>query len=61
MTGLNRSGALVDSVPAPLGTVLQSLKRRMLRRNGGGLKLRLVIESLESEGVFVLGGRRLGG
>lgn len=57
MTGAESFWRLVDSVPAPLGTVLQSLKRRMLRETGWA-ELRLVIESLESEGVsyWVAGG-----
>ncbi len=41
---------VVDAVPAPLGTVLQSLKRRMLRETGWA-ELLLVIESLEMAGV----------
>ncbi len=40
----------VDSVPAPLGTVLQSVKQRMLRETGWE-ELLLVVERLESEGI----------
>src|SRR5580692_1090654 len=34
MTGAESFWRAVDSVPAPLGTVLQSMKRRMLRETG---------------------------
>ena len=40
----------VDSVPPPVGTLLQSVKQRMLRETGLA-ELLVVIESLESEGI----------
>ncbi|HEY5025199.1 MAG TPA: hypothetical protein VII76_09500 [Acidimicrobiales bacterium] len=50
MTGAESFWRAIDAVPAPVGTVLQSLKRRMLRETGWA-ELLLVVESLESEGV----------
>jgi lincosamide nucleotidyltransferase A/C/D/E len=40
----------VDAVPPPVGTLLQSVKQRMLRETGL-VELLLVIGSLESEGI----------
>src|ERR1700681_620943 len=40
----------VDSIPPPLGTLLQSVRQRMLRETGL-TELLLVIETLESEGI----------
>jgi lincosamide nucleotidyltransferase A/C/D/E len=50
MSGAESFWRRVDSIPAPLGTVLQSVKQRMLRETGL-TELVLVVESLESEGI----------
>jgi lincosamide nucleotidyltransferase A/C/D/E len=50
MRGAESFWRAVDSVPAPFGTVLQSVKQRMLRETGL-TELLSVIESLESEGI----------
>ena len=50
MSGAESFWRAVDSIPAPFGTVLQSVKQRMLRETGV-TELFLVIESLESEGI----------
>lgn len=50
MRGAESFWRAVDSVPAPLGTLLQAVKQRMLRETGL-IELLLVIDSLESEGI----------
>ena len=50
MTGAERFWRAVDSVPAPVGPILQSVKRRMIRETGWA-ELVLVVESLESQGL----------
>jgi lincosamide nucleotidyltransferase A/C/D/E len=50
MSGAESFWRAVDSIPAPFGTVLQSVKQRMLRETGL-TELFLVIEGLESEGI----------
>lgn len=50
MKGAESFWRAVDSIPPPVGTVLQSVKRRMLRETGWAEVL-LVIEKLESEAI----------
>ncbi len=50
MTGAERFWRAVDSVPGPVGPILQSVKRRMIRETGWA-ELVLVVESLESQGL----------
>ena len=50
MSGAERFWRAVDAVPAPVGPVLQSVKRRMIRETGWD-ELLLVVESLEHLGL----------
>jgi lincosamide nucleotidyltransferase A/C/D/E len=50
MKGAESFWRAIDSIPPPIGTVLQSVKGRMLRETGWA-ELLLVIESLESEAI----------
>jgi lincosamide nucleotidyltransferase A/C/D/E len=50
MKGAESLWRAVDSVPAPVGNVLQSVKRRLVRETGWA-ELVLVMDSLESRGI----------
>ncbi len=50
MSGAERFWRAVDAVPAPVGPVLQSVKRRMIRETGWA-ELLLVVDSFEDLGL----------
>jgi len=50
LSGAERFWRAVDAVPAPVGPVLQSVKRRMIRETGWA-ELVLVVESFENMGL----------